>query len=83
MGNQHASRQPRFQKFAVFSIFVLHNISLMVLFFGNYLLSVDEDIQMTIWSTRALIILLVKMVILFEIFMVARSFYFVKESNHG
>lgn len=67
--------QIRFSNYAVFSIFILHSVSLMVLLFGNYMLTSKSVVQDAVWILRALIILLVKFVILFQLIKLIFTFY--------
>lgn len=65
--HQEENMQHTFTQYAVYSIFILQFISIMVLFFGNTLLSMEKDKQSIIWNVRASIILLVKLIILFQL----------------
>lgn len=65
--HQEENKQHSFTQYAVYSIFILQFISIMVLFFGNTLLSMEKDKQFIIWNVRASLIFLVKVVILFQL----------------
>jgi hypothetical protein len=63
-----------FTKYAVYSIFVIQSISIIVLFFGNTLLEMDAQKQSIIWNVRASIIFVVKIVILVEFIKIFKHF---------
>lgn len=79
IGHRVGIFQHTFTKYAVFSIFSLHIVSLMVLFFGNLLLNVKGTFVDMIWTIRALIIFFVKLLILIQLIKMAVGYYYKKD----
>jgi hypothetical protein len=79
IGHRVEIYQNTFTKYAVFSIFSLHIVSLMVLFFGNFLLNVKGTFVNMIWTIRALIIFVVKLLILIQLIKMAVGYYYKKD----
>ncbi len=65
-----------FTKYAVFSIFCLHIFSIMILFFGNYLLNADSELVNSIWVIRSFIILFIKLLILSQLIKMTSTYYY-------
>jgi hypothetical protein len=73
--------QDIFTKYAVWSIFVLHIISIVVFILGNSLLEVENPAQAIIWFVRALIMLFIKAMILFHLVKILFDFLIRKHLN--
>lgn len=67
------SKLPKIIKWIVISIFLFHCVSIVVLLFSNMIMEMEDKFHMIIWATRSVVILIIKLIILFQ---------FVKLLNH-
>lgn len=70
--------QKKFTNYAVTSIFVVHSLSMMVMLFGNYLMTSTSIIQDAIWILRASVTLIVKLLILIQLLRISFNYYLKK-----